>query len=181
MGKKEIEKENGSNTELELFVKYFLKRAQKLAKKMAIKERLDLNDEEDEFAAIFLAERIAKASQYYYQQEDKKIFLPQKGVLLTIIEKFFNNEQRLTDLACEVFEQTNETIIREDLKGPRGQAIYLAINDLSAQINQDNDFWRESKHPLANYQLKDFRLWQWGTRWREELEMIKGGTSISKP
>jgi hypothetical protein len=166
------ERENGP-TELESFANYFVRRAQKLAERMKIQKALDLSDRENQLAAIFLAERIAKASQYHYLQESKKILPARKGILVKIVEKIFNNEQELTNLACEAFEQASKTITEEELKGPRGQTIYLAINDLSARINQENDFWRENKHPLANYQLKEFNLWQWGIKWRGELEEIK--------
>ena len=78
-------------------------------------------------------------------------------------------------MACKAFEQASKTITEEELKGPRGQAIYLAINDLSARINQENDFWQGDKHPLTNYQLKGFDLHWWGIKWRGKLEEIKEG------
>jgi len=162
-------------TELESFAIYFVRRAEKLAEKMEIQKKLDLNRRESSLAAIFLAERIAKANQYYYLQQGKRIFPAPKGILAKIVEKIFSSEQELTNLACKAFEQASKTITEEELKGPRGQAIYLAINDLSARINQENDFWQGDKHPLTNYQLKGFDLHWWGIKWRGKLEEIKEG------
>lgn len=155
---------------LESFTFYVVERAKKLAEKMKIQEALDLSDRENQFATIFLAERIVKANQYFYLQENKKVSPVRKGFLTKIAEKIVDDEQKLTNLACRALERASKIIIEEELRRPRGQTIYLTINDLSARINQENDCWQGNKYPLANYQLKEFGLWQWGVKWREKLE-----------
>ncbi len=136
------------------FLEIFLALSISSFEKMKIKERLSLNDEEQELATIFLAERITLAYQYFLQRKNtKRPFLPQ------------------ADYSSQVFQKAPEMITAGEETRLRRQTIYLAINDLSANINHNND---QQKLDLilyfANYQLRDFELDQWGEKWQRKLK-----------